>query len=145
MYMIANCLKYSPGRTRVGNGDGVRERDIPNLDVLVAPLVEQLHAANLVCDVLGEDRIASGAIDFDFAVRHNCDFSEGRLVPEWRVRAWVVVDRWKFVEFLSVSICLSLALRCGRQAANKRANHCPPHLHPAQLSSTINEINSSIN
>lgn len=60
-------------RARSAPGGAVRERDIPDLDVLVAPLVEQLDAANLVGHVLGEDGIALGALDFDLAVRHVCD------------------------------------------------------------------------
>jgi hypothetical protein len=51
----------------------IREGDVPDLNILVAPLVEQLDAANLVGHLLGEDGITGGALDFDFAVRHDCD------------------------------------------------------------------------
>jgi hypothetical protein len=37
-------------------------------------LVEQLDAANLVGDLLGEHGVAGGALDLDFSVRHICDF-----------------------------------------------------------------------
>ena len=33
-----------------------RQGNVPDLNVLIAPLVEQLDAANLVDDVLGQDR-----------------------------------------------------------------------------------------
>lgn len=54
------------------SGVVVRQRDIPNLDIFVAPLVEQFDAANLVRNVLGKDLQTSvGAFDFDFSVlRH---------------------------------------------------------------------------
>lgn len=56
------------------DGVSVRQRDIPDLDILVAPLVEQLDAANLVGDVLWQNWVALGALDLDFAVvRHDCD------------------------------------------------------------------------
>lgn len=49
----------------------VRKRDVPDLDVLVAPLVEQLDAANLAGDILGEDWVTLRALDLDFSgVRH---------------------------------------------------------------------------
>lgn len=64
----------------------VRERDVPDLNVLVAPLVEQLDAANLLGDVLGKDGVAGLALDLDFAVRHDCDV----LGNDW-FRRWVVV------------------------------------------------------
>jgi hypothetical protein len=51
----------------------VRKRDVPDLNVLVAPLVEQLDAANLLGDLLGKDGVAGGALDLNFAVRHDCD------------------------------------------------------------------------
>lgn len=47
-----------------------RQGDIPDLDILEAPLVEQLDAANLLGDVLGKDGVAGGALDLDFALRH---------------------------------------------------------------------------
>jgi len=71
---------------RVGDVDGgsdldiIGERDVPDLNILVTPLVEQLDAANLVGDFLGKDSIARGALDFDFAVRHDCDCAERRPV-----------------------------------------------------------------
>lgn len=50
----------------------VRERDVPNLDVLVAPLVEELGRANLVGDILWQDWVGLDGLDFDLAVRHDC-------------------------------------------------------------------------
>jgi hypothetical protein len=49
-----------------------RQRDISDLDILVGPLVEQLDAANLRGDILGQDGVALGLLDFDFSrgVRH---------------------------------------------------------------------------
>ena len=44
----------------------VRQRNIPNLNILVAPLIEQLDGANLVGDVLGENGIAAWALNLDF-------------------------------------------------------------------------------
>ena len=47
-----------------------RQGDIPDLDILVAPLVEQLGGANLLGDILGQHRVALGRLDLDFAVGH---------------------------------------------------------------------------
>ena len=52
-------------------GGAVRQRDIPNFNILIAPLVEQLDAANLFGNLLGEHLVAGGALDFDFAFRHD--------------------------------------------------------------------------
>ena len=52
----------------------VRERNVADLDVLVAPLVEELDAADLVGDLLGEHGVARWALDLDFSVRHDCGF-----------------------------------------------------------------------
>lgn len=56
----------------VSGGAFVRQRDIPNLNILVGPLVEQLDAANFVGYILGQDLVAAvGRFDFDFSVvRH---------------------------------------------------------------------------
>lgn len=48
----------------------VREGDVPDLDVLVGPLVEQLGRANLRCYILWQHWVALDGLDFDFAVRH---------------------------------------------------------------------------
>lgn len=75
----------------------VREGDVPNLDVLVAPLVEQLDAANLLGNILGEDGVAGGALDLDFAVRHVCDLYGVDWVRRVReVSGSVVVGSLKF-------------------------------------------------
>ena len=51
--------------------ESLRQRDVADLDVLIAPLVEQLDAANLVGDLLGKNLVARGLnLDFDFCVRH---------------------------------------------------------------------------
>ena len=47
----------------------VREGDVPDLDILVRPLVEQLGAANLSGDILWEDRVGLDGLDFDLSVR----------------------------------------------------------------------------
>jgi hypothetical protein len=77
---------------RSGIAGNVRERDVADLNLLVGPLrtvslctskvspsparrthlVEQLDAANLLGDLLGEHGVASRALDLDFAVRHDC-------------------------------------------------------------------------
>ena len=54
------------------SGSHSRQGDIPDLDILVAPLVEELGGANLLGDILGQDRVALGRLDLDFAVRHFC-------------------------------------------------------------------------
>jgi len=67
----------------VGNVDGLADLDVvgegnvPDLDILVGPLVEQLGAANLRRHVLGQHWVALDGLDFDFAVRHLRD-STGR-------------------------------------------------------------------
>lgn len=50
----------------------LRQGDVTDLDILVGPLVEQLDAANLGDDVLGQDLVArGGGIDLDLSVvRH---------------------------------------------------------------------------
>ena len=64
-----------------------RQRDISDLDILVGPLVEQLDAANLLGDILGQDGVALGLLDFDFSgVRHVGDVMKGRAeMGGWRV------------------------------------------------------------
>lgn len=64
-----------------------RQRDVSDLDILVGPLVEQLDAANLLGDVLGQDGVALGLLDFDFSgVRHVGDVMGGRKGRVWRGR-----------------------------------------------------------
>ena len=49
----------------------LRQGDITDLDVLVGPLVEQLDAANLGHDVLGQSLVAGDGLDLDLSVvRH---------------------------------------------------------------------------
>jgi hypothetical protein len=66
----------------------VRERNIPDLDILVTPFVEQLRAADLADHVLGQDGVALRSLNFDFAVRHDRYSS---LHEEQRENAVVVV------------------------------------------------------
>jgi hypothetical protein len=56
-----------------GGEESVRERDVPDLNVLVTPLVEQLHAANLCGDILRQDAVSGRGFDLNFAVGHGCD------------------------------------------------------------------------
>lgn len=51
----------------------VRQGDVADLDVLVGPLVEQLDAANLGDNVLGQDSVARDGLDLDISAlgRHN--------------------------------------------------------------------------
>jgi len=53
--------------------DVIGQRDIPNLNILVAPLVEQLDAANLVGDLFGENSIVAGALNLDLFVVGHCE------------------------------------------------------------------------
>lgn len=49
----------------------LRQGDVADLDILVGPLVEQLDAANLLDDVLGQDLVARDGLDLDLSVvRH---------------------------------------------------------------------------
>lgn len=49
----------------------VRQRNIPNLNILVAPLVEELDAADFRGNIFGQHREPGRAIDLDFpAVGH---------------------------------------------------------------------------
>lgn len=74
---ISSCfllsLQHSGGR-----GADVRQGDVPNLDILVAPFVEELRLANLLRDVLRQGGVLLRRLDFDLAVRH-----VGRL--DWAV------------------------------------------------------------
>lgn len=101
----------------------IRERDVPDLDVLVAPLVEELGASDLCDDVLGEDWVALDGLDFDLAVRHICDF---RLRPVPRGGKGELLLRWPGVSCVSSKcevaksrapasshICGCLAFCCG--------------------------------
>lgn len=45
----------------------VRQRDVADLDVLVGPLVEQLDAANLGNNVLGQDLVARDGLNLDLS------------------------------------------------------------------------------
>ena len=49
----------------------LRQGDIPDLDLIVAPLVEELGGANLSDNLLGEDGVLR-AINFDFAGVGHC-------------------------------------------------------------------------
>jgi hypothetical protein len=74
-----------------------RQRDISDLDILVGPLVEQLDAANLRGDILGQDGVALGLLDFDFSgVRHFGDVMRkgGREMGGWRGRQESRFARW---------------------------------------------------
>lgn len=49
----------------------LRQGDVADLNILVGPLVEQLDAANLLDDVLGQDLVARDGLDLDLSVvRH---------------------------------------------------------------------------
>lgn len=69
-FPISNCASaFSPPRSFCSD---VRERDVADLDVLVAPLVEELCAADLSGDILWQDWVGLDGLDFDLAVRHVC-------------------------------------------------------------------------
>lgn len=64
------------------NGKHLRQGDVPDLNVLVAPLVEQLNAAHLGESILGQHVVnRSRVLDLDFpVVRHY-----GHLLSRGRV------------------------------------------------------------
>lgn len=59
-------------RINLANGKHLRQRDVPNLNILVAPPVEQLHRAHLREGILGQHGVnRSRVFDLDFpVVRH---------------------------------------------------------------------------
>ena len=67
--------------------ESLRQGDIPNLNVLVTPFVEQLDAANFIGDLLGKHLVARDGLDFDFdffdflVIRHvgDVEWVEGGL------------------------------------------------------------------
>jgi hypothetical protein len=49
----------------------LRQRDISDLDILVAPLVEELDATDFLGNLLWKDLVAADGLDLDFSVvRH---------------------------------------------------------------------------
>lgn len=57
------------------NEQDLRQTDVPDLNILVRPLVEKLDAANLAGDLLWQDLVARDGLDLDISVvRHDCDF-----------------------------------------------------------------------
>lgn len=44
------------------------QRNIPNLNALIGPLIEELHTSHLLRDLLGQDVGGDGALDLDFIV-----------------------------------------------------------------------------
>jgi len=71
----------------------LRQRDIFDLNIVVAPLIEQLDAANLVGDLLGEHwEGGSGDLDFS-AIRHI------------GVRLWGVLGRERVFRKVSEVVC----------------------------------------
>lgn len=73
----------STGRKVIGH---VRQRDVADLDVLVGPLVEQLDAANLGNDVLGQDLVARDGLDLDLSAL-------GRHIGQQQGLDWVPAVR----------------------------------------------------
>jgi len=63
-----------PLRPLAQAGAHSRQGDIPDLDILVAPLVEQLGRADLLGDILGQHRVALGRLNLDLAVGHFREF-----------------------------------------------------------------------
>lgn len=50
----------------------VREGDVADLDILVAPLVEELGLPDVLDNILGEDVVVWRLLDLNLAVRHLC-------------------------------------------------------------------------
>ena len=49
----------------------LRQRDVPDLNILIAPLIEQLNSADFINDILGENLVPVGRFHLDFTVvRH---------------------------------------------------------------------------
>lgn len=71
-----------PKKSLQTNGKHLRQGDVPDLNVLVAPLVEQLDAAHLGESILGQHVVnRSRVLDLDFpVVRHY-----GHLLSRGRV------------------------------------------------------------
>ena len=86
----------------------IREGDVTDLDILVAPLVEQLDAANLLGNILGKDGVARGALDLNFAVRHDCGVLEG----DWDGGMGVVS------ELVVVGSCKKVAFVCDQNGCS---------------------------
>lgn len=109
------------------NWDSLRQGDVTDLDILVAPvrlrisnalscqisiprlvsvpLVEKLDASNLLSDLLWQNLVALDGLDFDFsAVRHDCDLT-------LRVRGGLDLR----------------GSRCGRQNNSSRNSMCSAH------------------
>ena len=80
----------------------VRQRDVSDLDILVAPLVEELHGTDLRGDILGQDGGDGLALDFDFAFRHvgwlwrRCVVREYAVIRDRRRCRWLLVVQLKF-------------------------------------------------
>ena len=53
-------------------GSNVREGDVADLDILVAPLVEELGLTNVLDNVLWQHRVVWRLLNLDLAVRHIC-------------------------------------------------------------------------
>jgi len=67
--------------------ESLRQRDVADFDVLIAPLVEQLDAANLLGDFLGKNLVAGDGFDFDvLVVRHDGDADLGVVVRDGKSR-----------------------------------------------------------
>jgi len=76
------CRKTLAGRSRCN----VRQRDISDLDILVAPLVEQLHSAHLRLHLLGQNLPGSGGVfDLDFPVVGH----DGRRIHLLSTEGWM--------------------------------------------------------
>lgn len=77
-------------------GVALRQRNIPDLDILVTPAVEELDAADLSDDLLGQDLVAGG-LDLNFAVVRHVGWLDWMADTEdFRYGSWVgeaVVDR----------------------------------------------------
>lgn len=75
-------------------GKHLRQGDVPDLNILVTPAVEQLDGSHLRSDVLGQDLESPGGVfDLDFPVVRHVD----AVCTCCRGRAWVKGDgrcRW---------------------------------------------------
>lgn len=70
IHLFPPSFPCNPVRSLAQAGAHSRQGDIPDLDILVAPLVEQLGRADLLGDILGQHRVALGRLNLDLAVGH---------------------------------------------------------------------------
>lgn len=76
-------------------GVSLRQRDISDLNILIAPLVEELDASNLIGDILWKDGV--GLCDLldlgSLVVRHDCGCADPLLIVERLSLGWMSASK----------------------------------------------------